>query len=175
MIQKAVDAATRVFFIIASGLLLLLALTLVVTAAGQVLTAAIDRAPLMSPALDSVGLVTIAVAVWDVGKFLLEEELIRRREMRSIREARQSMTKFFSIVIVVLALEGIVLIFEVKTEDVTKLIHPTAVMAVAVLALIGLGLFRKLTDDSASVQQAGRNGQKVEQQAQASGVGAGNC
>ena len=127
-------------------LLLAFSATLVVVAGYQLIAATVTQVDLLARVLGGIGLVTIAVAVFDVGKFLIEEELVRQRELRSIAEARVSMTKFFSIVIIVLSLEGIVLIFEVKREDVADLVYPAAVMAVAVLALVGLGLFRKLTD-----------------------------
>jgi hypothetical protein len=145
-LQRVVDLCSRVFFTAAAVLLLAFSLGLVGVAAYQLVAAGITQTNLLSQMLEGIGLVTIAVAVFDVGKFLLEEELIRQRELRSIAEARVSLTKFFSIIIIVLALEGIVLIFEVKTEHVELLLFPTAVMAVAVLALVGLGLFRKLTD-----------------------------
>ena len=146
LLQRIVDLCSRVFFTAAAVLLLAFSLGLVGVAAYQLVEAGLTQSNLLSQMLEGIGLVTIAVAVFDVGKFLLEEELIRQRELRSIAEARVSLTKFFSIIIIVLALEGIVPIFEVKTEHVELLLFPTAVMAVAVLALVGLGLFRKLTD-----------------------------
>ena len=72
-------------------------------------------------------------------RFLLEEELIRERELRSITDVRLSLTKFFTIIIIVLSLEGIVLVFEVKLDHIEQLIYPTALMAAAILALVGSG------------------------------------
>ena len=104
--------------------------------------------------LRCIGLLTIAVAVFEVAKFLLEEELIRERELRSITDVRLSLTKFFTIVIIVLSLEAIVLVFEVKLDHIDQLIYPTALMGVAILALVGLGLFRWLTDTVAAARPA---------------------
>ena len=61
---------------------------------------------------------TIAIAVFEVGKFMVEEELIRERQLRSVLEARRSLTKFVTIVIITLSLEGLVLVFETKLEHV---------------------------------------------------------
>lgn len=47
--------------------------------------------------LESVGLIIVSVAIFDVGKFLIEEEVMRDRELRSIREARRSLTQFMTI------------------------------------------------------------------------------
>jgi hypothetical protein len=72
--------------------------------------------------LDAVSLVIIALAVFDVAKFLVEEEISREKEMRSAHEARQTLTKFMTIVIIVLSLEGIVYVFEAGKEDITNLV-----------------------------------------------------
>ena len=54
--------------------------------------------------LDAVSLVIIALAVFDVAKFLVEEEISRDKEMRSAQEARQTLAEFITIVIIVSAL-----------------------------------------------------------------------
>jgi hypothetical protein len=149
-----VACVSRLFFAAAALLLFAFSLGLVAVATWQLVAAAFTPSELLNQILRSVGLVTISLAVFEVAKFLVEEELIQGREHGSIREARVSLTKFFSIVIIVVALEAVVMIFQVKIDDIDQLIHPTALMAVVVFALIGLGLFRKLTDDSAGQQAA---------------------
>ena len=62
-----------------------------------------------------------------------------------IREARRSLTKFMTIIIVALSLEALVLVFETKQEQVSALVYPSIVMGVAVLALVGLGMFQWLS------------------------------
>ena len=62
---------------------------------------------------------------------------MRERELRSPGEARRSLTKFMTIIIIALSLEAVVGIFEVGREkNFEALLYPAAVMAVAVLALI---------------------------------------
>lgn len=145
--KTVMDRASKLFFAIAAFALFALALSLLGVAVWQLGSAYLSPDQLLMQTLESIGLVTIAVAVFDVGKFLIEEEVLRDREMGSIREARQSMTKFFTIIIIALALESIVLVLETKMDDVSQVIFPTALMAVVVLALVGLGAFRKLTDE----------------------------
>ena len=98
--------------------------------------------------LDAIGLVIIAVAVADVGKFLFEEEVVADREMRRPAEARGSLTKFMSIMIVALSLESLVLIAKTSRETMGDLLYPGLLMLLAVLALIGLGLFQKLSQNA---------------------------
>lgn len=95
--------------------------------------------------LDAIGLVIIAVAVADVGKFLFEEEVMADREMRRPAEARGSLTKFMSIMIVALSLEALVLIAKTTRETVAEIVYPALLVLLAVLALVGLGLFQRLS------------------------------
>lgn len=98
--------------------------------------------------LDAIGLVIIAVAVADVGKFLFEEEVVADREMRRPAEARGSLTKFMSIMIVALSLESLVLIAKTSRETMGDVVYPALLMLLAVLALVGLGLFQKLSQNA---------------------------
>ena len=74
-----------------------------------------------------------------------------------------SLTKFFTIVVIVLSLEGIVLVFEVKLDQLERLIYPTALMAVAILGLVGLGLFRWLTDPAEETAELRREEEQIAQ------------
>ncbi|MBN9452725.1 MAG: GNAT family acetyltransferase [Bosea sp.] len=98
--------------------------------------------------LDAIGLVIIAVAVADVGKFLFEEEVVADREMRRPAEARGSLTKFMSILIVALSLESLVLIAKTSREAIGDIVYPGLLMLLAVLTLVGLGLFQKLSQNA---------------------------
>lgn len=143
--ERALVLVSKLFFLVTALALFALAAGLVAVAVHDVWTA-LHGADLLEPILRSIGLLTIAVAVFEVAKFLLEEELLRERELRSITDVRLSLTKFFTIIIIVLSLEGIVLLFEVKVDHIEQLIYPTALMGVAILALVGLAVFRRLTD-----------------------------
>ena len=91
------DLIARIAFGIASTALMLLAGALIVYAAFQVGHAFwIPESAVGGALLEAVGYTVIAIAVFDVGKYLLEEEAIRGREMRKAGEARRSMTKFMS-------------------------------------------------------------------------------
>lgn len=137
--------ASKVFYGFAAAVLMALSLTLLVIAGWRLSASVLAGQALLNPTLESIGLVTIAIAVYEVGKFLIEEELIHERQRRSMVEARRSLTKFFTIVIITLSIESIVLVFETKLERITDLIYPTGLMAVAVAAMIGLGLFMWLS------------------------------
>lgn len=95
--------------------------------------------------LESVGLVIIGFAIIETAKFVAEEEILRRKELRSAVEARRSLTKFITIVVIAASLEALVMTFETSRTDVTKAIYPAALFAAAMFALIALGLFQWLS------------------------------
>ena len=111
------------------------------------------RAPGQSGAeavLDVLGYVIVAIAVFDVAKYIFEDEVRRGNERRSAAEARRSLTKFLSTIVIALFLEALVVVFKTAREDVSQLIYPTALLIAAVLVLVGLGAFQRF---SASVEE----------------------
>ena len=166
--ERLLTAVSKLFFLVTAVALFALATGLVAVAVRDV-WAALAGADLLAQILRCIGLLTIAVAVFEVAKFLLEEELIRERELRSITDVRLSLTKFFTIIVIVLSLEGIVLVFEVKLEQIEQLIYPTALMGTAILALVGLGLFRWLTDPVAADAHLHRAEERIARADSASG------
>lgn len=134
------------FYAVTATAFLALALALIGIAGLQIYRSPWEPEAMLGVFLSSIGLVTVALAVFEVGRFLLEEELLRDRELRTIADARLSLTKFMSITVIVLTIEGLVLLFELKRKEVADLVYPTGLLVVAVLTLVGLGIFRKLTD-----------------------------
>jgi len=96
------------------------------------------------------GYVIVAIAVFDVAKYIFEDEVRRGNEKRSAAEARRSLTKFLSTIVIALFLEALVVVFKTARQDVALLIYPTALLIAAVLVLVGLGVFQRL---SATVEE----------------------
>jgi hypothetical protein len=128
------------YFAIAIALMLM-AFGLVAISVWNLILGALAGAGSTVGVLHSVGLIIVSVAIFDVGKFLIEEEVIRARELRSIREARRSLTKFMSIIIIATSLEALVIVFETKQEVVSHLLYPSILLISAVLVLVGLSVF----------------------------------
>lgn len=101
--------------------------------------------PLLGQILNGVGLIIIAMAIFDVAKFLMEEEVLSERELRSSRESRQTLNKFMTIIIIAVSLEALVFIFGAGKKDVTTLLYPTLLFLAAIVAMVGLGLYQRLT------------------------------
>lgn len=140
------ERVTRIAFGVASAFLMLLAFGLIAYAASEVVTDLLAySADIGTTLLEAVGYTVIAIAVFDVGKYLLEEEAIRAREMRQAGEARRSLTKFISTIAIAVFLEGLVAVFEAGKEDVRMMIYPTLLLFTGVTLVIGLGIYQRLS------------------------------
>ena len=121
------------------------------------------RAPDASGAeaiLDLLGYIIVAIAVFDVAKYLFEDEVRRGNEKRSAAEARRSLTKFLSTIVIALFLEGLVAVFKTAREDVAQLIYPTALVVASTLVLVGLGAYQRF---SATVEEKVGHTDKAEE------------
>jgi hypothetical protein len=158
---------TRAVFAAASLLLMLLAIGLVVLGLREAAGAFVSSSESSADAiLDTLGYVIVAIAVFDVAKYLFEDEVRRGSERRSASEARRSLTKFLSTIIIALFLEGLVMVFKVAREDVTQMLYPTALIVASILVLVGLGVFQRLSatveekvgddDDAEEAEEAGK-------------------
>lgn len=95
--------------------------------------------------LTAVGYVVIAVAVFDVAKYILEEEVVRERELRHVSEVRRSLTRFASTILIAVFLEAIVLIFKVADEDISQTVYPVLLLIAGVGMLLALGAFQRIS------------------------------
>lgn len=95
--------------------------------------------------LGAIGYIVIAIAVFDVAKFLFEEEVFETREKRDAGEARRSLTKFISTIAIAVFLEGLVSVFRVSMERVSDMLYPTLLLVAGTLLVLGLGLYQRLS------------------------------
>lgn len=134
----------RVIYFLVSLSLMLISLCMLGVAAHDVWQAFNDQTRLVVALLDAVGFIVIAMAVFDVSKFLLEEEVLKHRELGSPQEARVTLTKFLVIISIAVSLEALVFIFDAARTDITLLVYPTFLLIAVVLLVVGLGVFVKL-------------------------------
>jgi hypothetical protein len=154
--RQIIDIASRIAFAGASLVLMLMSCGLIVLGGWEVISGlSVSFSDTSTALLAAIGYVVIAMAVFDVAKYFIEEEVIRGREMRSAAEARRSLTKFISTISIAVFIEGLVLVFRVSRESMTEILYPTALLVTAILIVVGLGGYQRL---SADVEQKVENG-----------------
>jgi hypothetical protein len=146
VIERGFEWLSRVLFVMIALALYGLAIAMVVGGTWQLIRGGFGGQVGIYNLMSGVGLLIVSLAIADVAKFVVEENVVGEHELRSPGEARRSMTKFMTIIIIALSLEAVVGIFEAGREkNFPALLYPAAVMGVAVLALVGLGAFQFLS------------------------------
>jgi hypothetical protein len=145
---KSIEMLSRIAFGAASLVLIVLSLALVVNGALTVIAGLTSSWSDASDALlSAIGYVVISIAVFDVAKYFIEEEVIRGREMRLASEARRRLTKFISTISIAVFIEALVTVFRVSKERVDQMLYPTALLLTAILIVVGLGLYQRMSAD----------------------------
>jgi hypothetical protein len=150
-LERIFRLGSAAVYVAATVALMAMSLSFIGVALYEVVRLAFAREPVTMAMLDSVGLVIISLAVFDLAKFLFEEEILRDRELRSIRETRRTLTKFITIITIATSLEALVFIFKTGRQDIDKLIYPTVLMAVVVLLICGLAVYQRISSDAERV------------------------
>jgi hypothetical protein len=142
------DLLTRTIFAVISIALMVLATGLTVYAGIQLVTVfGMPESNIGQTMLDSVGYAIISVAVFEVAKYLFEEEVMNPSEMRHTGEARRSMTKFVSTIAIAVFLEALVTIFQTSREPgaMGQMLYPTLLLFAGVTLIVGLGAYQRLS------------------------------
>lgn len=143
--KRLLSLVSNLFFLSVGLLFSIAAVALLILSCFKISLCFINDCDLLSEILNLASHLIIAAAIFDVGRYLLEEEVLRDRELRSPMEARRSLTKFMVIIVIAVTLESLLAIIKASTNGLSELIYPAALFLVAVLLLVGLGLYQRLS------------------------------
>ena len=146
--EKFMELLSRIAFASASLVLMAMSFALVIYSVVEIVAVGTSSWTDAGGAmLSAIGYVVIAMAVFDVAKYFVEEEVIRGREMRAASEARRSLTKFVSTIAIAVFIEGLVIVFQASKHSLPEMVYPTALLLTAILIVIGLGIYQRLSAD----------------------------
>lgn len=94
--------------------------------------------------LECVGLLTIAVVTLELSQTILEEEVLREVKVSAPTRVRRFLSRFMVVVVVALAIETLVLAFEVGNTETARLPHVAWLGIAAGVLLAGWGFFIKM-------------------------------
>ena len=100
--------------------------------------------------LNGVAMIVIGMAVFDVAKFLVEEEVFLSGDQKSPGSQRNTLIKFLVIINIAMLMEALVFVLSAAKKDITLLVYPTFLLIGSVLLVIGLGIYQKLTQGEGS-------------------------
>jgi hypothetical protein len=115
--------------------------------------------------LEAIGLTTIAVASLELSQTVLEEEVRRKAVMSAPTRVRRFLSRFLVVVVVSLAVECLISVFEFAHHDPARLPQAAAVGAAAALLLVAWGVFVRLNEAAERLEPEGIQRAKQEDNA----------
>ena len=139
------DWITKVVFALGGLLLMGIALGLMIYAPITLVRAFTQTEGLDVELFRSIGYLIVAIAVFDVAKYIFEEEVLSDDERRNAAETRRSLTKFGSTIVIAVLLESLVMTFEIAREEPAELIYPVFLMLAGTVLFLALAVFQRLS------------------------------
>ncbi len=91
--------------------------------------------------IEAIGLAAVAVVALQIAQTITEEEVIREAHVSAPTRVRRFLSRFYVVVIVAMAIEGLVATFTAIHEDMSQLPYAAALIAATALLLAGWGAF----------------------------------
>ncbi len=145
LIHKITLWLTTLLYLLASITLIVAAFCLSGKAVYEIYDSIIVKAEINKDILNAITYTVIAIAVCDVGRYLIEEEVEHEKKLNSPHEARRTITRFMVVITIALSLEGLVGVFEAGNKNPTGVPYPIAIVIYTIIVLIGLGIFQRLS------------------------------
>ena len=100
-------------------------------------------------AFSTVILITLGLAIFDLGKTILEEEVLLHKDIHHQGSSRRTISRFMSAIVIAVSIESLLLMFKSLLGDATHLNSAVWMLMATVALLVGLGIYLKLTNDKA--------------------------
>jgi putative Mn2+ efflux pump MntP len=91
--------------------------------------------------LDSIAILTVAVAALELGQTILEEEVQREAQMSVPTRVRRFLSRFMVVLVVALSIEALVAVFQFNHEQPAHLPYAATIGLMAAALLAAWGLF----------------------------------
>jgi hypothetical protein len=92
-------------------------------------------------------LVTLGLAIFDLGKTILEEEVLLHKDIHHSGSMRRTISRFMSAIVIAVSIESLLLMFKSLLGDATHLQSAVYMLLAAVALLVGLGVYMRLTSE----------------------------
>lgn len=94
-----------------------------------------------SAAIESIGMLAIALVALEISQTVVEEEVVRRVHVSAPTRVRRYLSRFLVVVVVALSIESLVAVVQALHQDPGMLPHAASVAVGAALLLASWGLF----------------------------------
>lgn len=90
-------------------------------------------------------LLTLSLAIFDLSKTLIEEEILGRYKENDISGPHKTMVRFLGSIIIALSIEALMLVFKFAITDPNKLIYAIYIIAGVGILIVSLAIYIKFT------------------------------
>ena len=94
--------------------------------------------------IEAVGLLAAAVVALQIAETIVEEEVVRDADISAPTRVRRFLSRFFVVLIVALAIEGLVATFKAVHEDLAQLMYAGTLLGAVGVLLAAWGVFIRL-------------------------------
>ena len=112
--------------------------------------------------LESLALITVALAALELGQTVIEEEIQRDAHMSAPTRVRRFLSRFMVVLVVALSIEALVLAFRFSHDAPENLPHAAAVGLTAAGLLIAWGIFVRLNRSAEELEPEAMRDAKAE-------------
>ena len=114
--------------------------------------------------IEAVGLLAAAVVALQIAETIVEEEVIRSADISAPTRVRRYLSRFFVVLVVALAIEGLVATFRALHEDPAQLPYAASIVVAVAILLAAWGLFVHLNRSAEELEPAAMADAKREDQ-----------
>jgi hypothetical protein len=113
-------------------------------------------------AIESIGLITVALMALEMSQTVIEEEVLRRVHVSAPTRVRRYLSRFLVVVVVALSIESLVGVVEALHRDPRDLSHPATVAFGAAALLAAWGFFVRMNRSVEELEPEGLHEAKAE-------------
>jgi hypothetical protein len=121
----------------------------------------------LNAVLESIALLTVAVAALELGQTIIEEEVQREAHMSAPTRVRRFLSRFMIVLVVALTIETLVAVFQFSHENPAHLPYAAAIGLTAAALLTAWGVFIRFNQgaeqlEPEAMEQAKQEDKKIE-------------
>lgn len=146
-LRRRVHPLFQIVYGIIGVMLVLVAGLLLLTAGISLWDVMREHTNTATEAFGIVILITLGLAIFDLGKTILEEEVLMHKDVHHQGSTRRTISRFMSAIVIAVSIEALLLMFKSLLGDATHLNSAVAMLVAAVALLVGLGAYLRLTHD----------------------------
>jgi Ni/Fe-hydrogenase subunit HybB-like protein len=112
--------------------------------------------------IEAIGILAAAVVALQIAETIIEEEVVRDADISAPTRVRRFLSRFFVVVVVALAIEGLVATFRAVHDDASELLYVAALIAGVGVLLASWGVFIHLNRSAEELEPAAMQEAKAE-------------